>query len=138
MKTAIIKYIDKIERSAMPGLVVTQTLIQGEKLEVSDGYHTMDELYEHRIVLFIALCKAIYTLRLPTGELSIWRSKLHNDGSEFEGWFILGIMDEPGKQITYHLPLRYWEETNFADTRSLAPVWDNHTSQDVLERLKKL
>lgn len=24
--------------------------------EVSDGYHTFDELYEHRVALFIALC----------------------------------------------------------------------------------
>jgi hypothetical protein len=101
---------------------------------ISDGYHTFDELYDHRITLFIALCK----MYMQTTHFRPWRSKLHNDGSEFEGWYILGIMDEPGKQITYHIPIERWDETNWADTRALAPIWDNHTSQDVLERLKKL
>ena len=27
--------------------------------KVSDGFHTIQELYEHRVILFIALCKAI-------------------------------------------------------------------------------
>lgn len=107
---------------------------EGENLEVSDGYHTFDELYEHRITLYIALCK----MYMKATGFKPWRSKLHNDGSEFEGWYILGIMDEPGKQITYHIPLERWDETNFADTRALAPIWDNHDSNDVLERLKKL
>lgn len=33
---------------------IKHTLIraEGENLEVSDGYHTFDELYEHRIRLF--------------------------------------------------------------------------------------
>ena len=26
-------------------------------VEASDGYHTFEELYDHRITLFIALCK---------------------------------------------------------------------------------
>jgi len=114
----------------------------GDSLEVSDGYHTMDELYEHRIELFIALCRIceknkVYwegpTLPHP------WRSKKHSDGSSFDGWFILGIEIEKGKQISYHLPIERWSDTDFVlDTLENAPEWDGHTSSDVLERLKKL
>lgn len=109
---------------------------EGENLEVSDGYHTFDELYEHRITLFIALCKS---LKDDVGDWRhVWRSELHSDGSSFEGWFVLGIGTEKGHQITYHLPIDKWDETDFALTRDKAPDFDGHTSADVLERIKKL
>lgn len=115
--------------------------ISGDKeMSVCDGYHTFDELYEHRITLFIALCRAFYNdPQYQTGQKAqIWRSKLHSDGSSFNGWFILGIGKEKGKQITYHLPLSKLEETSFAEDLEKAPEWDGHTSNDVLERIKNL
>lgn len=96
-----------------------------------DDYHTMDELYEHRYALFIALCKSQH-------RWNIWRSKFHSDGTMFEGYFILGIGKETNKQISYHLPLKLWNETDFVQTLDQAPLWDGHTSQDVLERLNLL
>ena len=100
-----------------------------------DGYHTFEELYEHRMVLFIALGSRTQEL---LEENITWRSKLHSDGTMFEGgWFILGINTKKGKQVTYHLPIRFWEETKFAKTLERAPKWDGHTSDDVLKRLKK-
>lgn len=107
---------------------------EGEDLEVSDGYHTMDELYKHRIVLYIALCRQ---LQAPNGP-KVWRSRLHSDGSSYEGWFIMGVGDRPGKQITYHIPLEYWVPTNFAIYLEKAPEFDGHTSADVLERIEEL
>lgn len=101
---------------------------------ISDGYHTFDELYEHRIVNFIALCRIIE----GGGLFDVWRSTTHSDGSVWDGWFILGINHEPGKQITYHLPVSKWEETAFASTLDCAPEFDGHTSADVLERIKQL
>jgi hypothetical protein len=98
---------------------------------VSDGYHTFDELYEHRRILFIALCKRIRPER-------VWRSKLHSDGSRYDGWFILGIDRLPDEQITYHLPIALWEATSFAQTLDKAPTFDGHTPADVLERLQRL
>lgn len=115
--------------------------------KVSDGYHTIGELYDHRITLYIALCKAkqdwLYppSIRNDLGDgydKVVWRSKLHSDGSNYEGWFILGISREKGKQITYHIPLAHWDETDFAETLEKAPKWDGHTSADVLERIKAL
>ena len=105
-----------------------------------DGYHTFGELYEHRIVLWIALCKILYNdPQYQTGQKAdVWRSKLHSDGISFDGWFIMGIGRNKGEQITYHLPISKWEETEFAETREKAPEFDGHTSDDVYERLLKI
>lgn len=101
-----------------------------------DGYHTFDELYDHRIILFITLCKELSI----NGTVEVWRSKNHHVGGTpmYEGWFILGIGKETGRQISYHLPLKYWDDTNFAETLENAPEWDGHTPDDVLERLKNI
>jgi hypothetical protein len=103
--------------------------------DIRDGYHSFGELYEHRITLFIALCKA---MRSDITEGQIWRSKLHSDGTSFPGWFILGIWEAEGDQITYHLPISKWDETNFAIELDKAPPYDGHTPEDVLTRLKNL
>lgn len=104
------------------------------EVSISDGYHTFDELYDHRITLYIALCKQIYYEH----KYRVWRSQIHSDGSKYDGWFILGIGEEKGKQITYHIPNERWDETNFAADLDKAPEFDGHTSQDVLQRIKLL
>lgn len=116
-----------------------------DMVEISDGYHTFNELYEHRITLFIALCRIYEKHVAPTvwntiegRTYDVWRSKLHGDGSRYEGWFLLGINKLKGEQITYHIPLSYWKDTEFAETLDRAPEFDGHTSKDVLFRLKKL
>ena len=107
--------------------------------QVSDGYHTIAELYDHRVTLWIKFCQEFSNrLAPPEWEKVVWRSKLHSDGTEFEGWFVLGMFKESGKQMTYHLPNSRWDDTSFADTLDKAPEWDGHTSADVLERLKTL
>ncbi len=105
--------------------------------DVSDGYHTIEELYEHRHTLFIALSRSLSEFSGTYDDKNVWRSKVHSDGKlVYEGWFIMGIRKEPGDQISYHLPISYWEETDFAETLGRAPEFDGHTSKDVLERLK--
>lgn len=101
-----------------------------------DGYHTWDELYEHRGTLFIALCREQVNGRTVS---HVWRSKKHHDGTMYEGgWFIMGIGREQGAQISYHLPISKWEKTDFADTLENAPEFDGHSSDDVLERLTRI
>lgn len=110
-----------------------------EDMEASDGDHTFAELYEHRCVLFIALCKQRTEHNCNREKFhNVWRSELHSDGTSFKDWFILGMGKEKGKQISYHLPIKMWKETEFAETLEVAPEWDGHTSPDVLERIKKL
>lgn len=115
--------------------------------DISDGYHTFGELYDHRITLFIALCKSIQkfrncgiTINAAEGGKTTWRSKKHSDGElAFGGtWFVLGVSKEEGKQVTYHLPIERWDETDFAEILEKAPEWDGHTAADVLNRLKSL
>lgn len=100
--------------------------------EISDGYHTFEELYEHRIRLFITICK------LVQHNHQVWRTRTHSDGTRWDGWFLLGIGVESGEQITYHLPEKYWVECDFAVYRFSAPEYDGHTSEDVLKRLSSL
>jgi len=109
-----------------------------------DGYHTFTELYDHRITLYIALCKHmhdLYALENP-GKYKIWRSKRHSDGELCFGTgsqYVLGIGTKPGEQITYHIPIKRWDETDFVDHYTEAPSpYDGHTSDDVIERLKNL
>lgn len=104
--------------------------------KTTDGYHTFNELYDHRITLYIALCRLIYQFCIPSPP--VWRSKLHSDGTAIEGWFVLGLGEKPGKQITYHLPLARWDETAGIVELERAPEFDGHTSADVLVRLRNL
>jgi hypothetical protein len=104
---------------------------------VSNGFHSFDELYEQRHALFIALLKTLRAEKII--ELGApWRTKTHSDGASYEGWFVLGIGVTPGRQITYHLPDRLWDDCSFAVTLEQTPEYDGHTSHDVIERLLAL
>jgi hypothetical protein len=93
---------------------------------ISDGYHTFDELYEHRHALFLVVCA------YNQG----WKSKLHSDGTMFEGWFIAGV-GTPLGQATYHLPLSWWDRFTITEIEK-APAWDGHTAAQVPERIASL
>lgn len=136
-------YGEKVESKDLPDRLGKQFAFFYNNMEVSDGYHTMDELYDHRIELYIALAKAIASRNPAADELGeqkqeIWRARTHLDGFSYAGWFLLGIGKEKGKTITYHLPNARWDDCDFAETLERAPEWDGHTSADVLNRLKTL
>lgn len=98
--------------------------------KVSDGYHSFDDLYNHRH----ALCVAISNLSISRN--ICWRSEYHSDGTRYEGWFIFGIYTEAGKQITYHVPMELWNDFASAEVLDRAPEYDGHSSQNCIERLK--
>lgn len=96
--------------------------------DVSDGYHTFDELYEHRIALFIALMKSHPAIS--------WWSKKHVDGTMWDGWIIAG-MHLPTGDITYHLSDEYIPHLKDKVTElDTAPEWDGHTPADVVKRVE--
>lgn len=122
-----------------------QNLPKNQRENVSDGYHTFKELYDHRIRLWIELCKAKSEQFQNKGGVMdfencpVWITTVHSDGSSWDGWFVLGVGKEKGQQITYYLPNSYWNEcSRFATILEKAPEFDGHTSADVLERLKEL
>ena len=83
--------------------------------EFSDGYHTFNELYHHRAVLFSVICNMF-------PEKS-WKSKLHDTGDMFDGMFIVGIETEYG-QATYHYDIEpYWNTFKVKELEK-APKWD--------------
>jgi hypothetical protein len=110
------------------------SLSSEDRNKVQDGYHSFSELYKHRITLYITLCRVLSIHSGPSNP--IWCSKKQSDGNEIKGWFLLGINKTSNYQITYHLPNSEWEEVSkFAEVLNTAPVWDGHTSNDVLMRL---
>lgn len=95
----------------------------------SDGYHTFDELYHHRAVLFSVVVKNFAT--------RAWKSKLHADGTMYEGMFIVGI-ETPDGQATYHYDVEpYWDLFRCKEV-DRAPEWDGHTPGQAIERISKL
>lgn len=101
--------------------------------QISDGYHTFGELYDHRIELWILVCSIMEKISVS---YHTWRTKKHSDGEEIEGWFVLGMNMKAGQQITYHLPMDRWNDCAFANEIHMAPEFDGHTADDVLTRLK--
>jgi|SRR5579872_1642398 len=101
----------------------------------SDGYHTFDDLYAHRIALWKAVCRLVS--RDPHYQYrEVWRTCLHSDGTSYPGWFVLGMTMEDGRQLTYHLPITEWDNCSFAMILDEAPRFDGHTAADVIKRLE--
>jgi hypothetical protein len=97
--------------------------------EVSDGYHTFNELYHHRAVLFSVIVHD-YPFRS-------WKSMLHHDGTMYDGMFIVGI-ETPMGQATYHYDVDpYWDYFDCA-VLDRAPEWDGHTPDDAIVRIGSL
>jgi len=94
---------------------------------ISDGYHTFDELYYHRMILFAVICKQ--------NKEKAWKSKLHSDGTMFPNYFIVGI-DTPDGQYSYHYHEQYWNYFNDIIEMLTAPPWDGHVSNNVNRLLK--
>lgn len=96
---------------------------------LSDGYHTFNELYHHRAILFSVICNS-----MPE---KAWKSKLHDTGDMYEGMFIVGI-ETPEGQATYHYDIEpYWDMFKVKELEK-APNWDGHTPQDAIERISKI
>lgn len=97
--------------------------------EMSDGYHTFNELYHHRALLFATICNMH-----PD---KAWKAKKHDDGSMYDGMFIVGIETESG-QATYHYDIEpYWDMFHVRELEK-APVWDGHTPEEALQRITTL
>ena len=105
---------------------LTQPPITGD---TSDGYHTFNELYHHRAVLFSVICN-------ERPEVA-WKSKRHHDGTMYDGMFIVGI-DTPEGQATYHYDIDpYWDMFHVKELE-LAPEWDGHTPGEAIRRIGTL
>lgn len=93
--------------------------------EISDGYHTFSELYDHRNLLFINLCKTL------KNDFTVYVVEEH-----YEKHFLLVLHSNLG-QISYHIgnELLYLVK-DFKRRTSDEHNWDGHTSDDVIKILK--
>lgn len=97
--------------------------------DTSDGYHTFNELYHHRAILFSVICNERPDVA--------WKSKRHHDGTMYDGMFIVGI-DTPEGQATYHYDIEpYWNLFRVKELE-LAPEWDGHTPGEAIRRIGTL
>ena len=106
-------------------------LIEPEEItgETSDGYHTFDELYDHRARLFSVIVR-------DHRELA-WKSMLHHDGTMYDGMFIVGV-ETPDGQATYHYDVDpYWDLFD-CEVLDRAPEWDGHTPRQAIDRIAAL
>lgn len=131
-------FLPSVEQTAMNQL----TISGADTMDVSDGYHYMHELYEHRMALNAALFNAWNTeADVPIGyrlhNIQVMKSKLHNDGTMFDGYFIVIALTETG-QISYHYDLKHWDLFKIPEVERIPFEYDGHTSRDVIERLLKL
>ena len=93
----------------------------GKDGNTSDGYHTFDELYYHRMILFSVICNQ--------NKDKAWKSKLHDDGTMYDYYFIVGIETEEGS-YTYHYHMENWDYFNVKELPT-APKWDGHKPEDI-------
>lgn len=109
---------------------------EGDDIEIRDEYHSMHELYQHRMALTIALFNLINYVDTQN-ELTVIKSKLHFDGTMFDGGYFIVMALTPNGQISYHYKLKHWDKFRIPEVEK-APKWDGHTSLDALERLIKI
>jgi hypothetical protein len=124
--------VDELERLAAEARTALAQP-ESDPSQLSDGFHTFAELYEHRHALYLALMRA-----MPE---HCWFSWRHADGERCFGgddWFIAGIELPAGASVTYHMPAELFQiaqATGAAELEKGRP-WDGHSAADVVLRLK--
>lgn len=97
--------------------------------DFSDGYHTFNQLYHQRAILFATIVNQNKNIS--------WKSFKHEDGNycfDSNGeWFIVGI-DTPEGSYTYHYEKKYWDYFKCKELE-IAKHWDGHTEEDVIRLL---
>lgn len=94
--------------------------------DISDGYHTFSELYEHRCLLYLALIQNVESCNRYVVEE-------HYDGWDLIVWTVEAVNDS---QISYHVPIKYRHlYTNVQRRHKDEYQYDGHTSDGVLETL---
>lgn len=90
---------------------------------ISDGYHTFNQLYYQRCVLFSVIVNSHPDIS--------WKSRRHSDGELcFNGdYFIVGI-DTPEGSFTYHYENKYWDMFKCVELNK-GRKWDGHTEEDI-------
>lgn len=92
---------------------------------ISDGYHTFEELYYHRMFLFSIICN--------NNKDIAWKSLKHNSQDETPMFsndlFIVGI-NTPEGTYSYHYKKKFWDYFQVQELEE-APMYDGHMPEDI-------
>ena len=102
--------------------------------EISDGYHTFNELYDYRKVYNALLFNEWASQDL----YDVRKSTKHFDGEDCfgGGWFVV-MAQTPAGQISNHYEMEDWDLFRVL-VQDCANEWDGHTAAEALERMKNL
>lgn len=103
-----------------------------ESGDISDGYHTFNELYRYRKLYNAGFFNLLHKYNI----CPVTKSKKHADGNPcFDGnWFIVTAMLPTG-QVGNHYRLEDWDLFDVPEVDS-APVWDGHSPEDATNRIE--
>lgn len=131
-------------------LMAAQLCVDGlteNKGQISDGYHSFDELYEFRKMYNAVLFNEWAMQKEYANPVSLeYEAKysVHKSWKHFDGelcfgggWFIVSAM-LPSGQISNHYPAKDWHLFRIPETEKALFPFDGHTPQDVLSRLYNL
>ena len=116
--------------------------MQIEADEMGDQYHTIKELYQHRMALNLALFHALDELYGRAGISifvpKVYKSKNHHPDSSpmFEGYFIVFCIGKDGEWTSYHYDLKHWDEFKIREAEYPPPYPVGH--EDSIEFFSKL
>lgn len=112
----------------------TVETIKEDKGNISDGYHTFNELYEYRLLYNASMFNELAKQNL----YDVHKSKLHSDGTipfGDENWFIVQA-ELPTGQISNHHEMKDWDLFQ-VPIKEKANPYDGHTPHDVAKRLRE-
>lgn len=127
------KYSGKKLESAVKDLnAFIQKMPPKDIEQISDGYHTFKVPYDFRM-----LYHAAFANLADKAGIKVYKSKKHSNGELCfgGGWFVV-VAILPTGQITNHYENKYWDFFKIRDVEQVEDEFDNHTSDDVAERLE--
>lgn len=131
----IIHHETKQPYRSIPKAAIDEALLTRDELgTLTDGYHTFNELYAHRNLLFLTLATLLASMK---SNCRVTKSRKNSDGSSWDGWFVITVNLDGSEemQLSYHLPDAFWDSAMFEE-EEVNSSYDGHTSQDVLGRLQ--
>ena len=109
--------------------------------DVSDGWHTFDELYHYRMLYNAGMANELtrhFQYSNPIDVGPVCKSWRHSDGELCFGkdnYFVV-VMQLPTGQVSNHYHGDHWDLFKVPEVER-APEYDGHTPQQAAERLEK-
>lgn len=105
-----------------------------KKMTKADFRITKQGLYDQRAGILAALCNMTNLMAgVKEGTKAPFKSHRHDDGSMYDGFFIIGIPTKDGWS-TYHIEDKWWDAFRIGELEK-APEFDGHTPEDALGRI---